>query len=104
MLDAEESRRNGELRIYMILVGLCVVLVLIHQVIAAQEQINCVCSSLSYELERYEIDERLRSICNCENDGTFSTVWMTCDHDVRLFLQVHPMEGYYWGCRIRDEK
>lgn len=104
MMDAGKSKEKRNRRLIYLLLVLSVAILLFHQAMWLIERENCVCSVLTNELTQHELDERVRSICDCDASGTYLLVQMTCDHDVRVQLQVFPDEGYYWGKRQKTGK
>lgn len=104
MMDAGKSKERRSRWPINLLLVLSVAILLCHQAMWLIERENCVCSVLTYEPTQHELDDRVRSICDCDASGTHLLVQMTCDHDVRVQLQVFPDEGYYWGKRLEVGK
>lgn len=103
MMAAGKSKGRKNEWLILVLI-LCLVMLLCCQIVWLIDRADCVCSVLTHELKRYELDDRVRSICDCDKGGTHLLVQMTCDHDVCIQLQVFPDEGYYWGKRLTVSK
>ena len=87
----------------ILLLGVCAAILLYCRLAWIHDRADCVCSVLTNELEQHEIDDRVRAICDCNSSGTHLLVQMTCEHGVRIQLQVFPDNGFYWGKRLRGD-
>lgn len=100
MTDVERSTRKGN-RYLCIGMALAALSVAIMCSACYSGRQDCICSVLTYEEGKHEIDDRLRMICDCNTSGTFILVNVTCEHGVRVQLRVYPDENIYVGKRCR---
>ena len=103
MMAVEKSKKRRDRWPIILLLGLCAAILLYCRLAWVYDRADCVCSVLTYELEQHEIDDRVRAICDCNSRGTHLLVQMTCEHGVRIQLQVFPDNGFYWGKRLRGD-
>ena len=103
MMAVEKLKNRRDKWPIILLLGVCAAILLYCRLAWIHDRADCVCSVLTYELEQHEIDDRVRAICDCNSSGTHLLVQMTCEHGVRIQLQVFPDNGFYWGKRLRGD-
>ena len=103
MMAVGKSKKRRDKWPIILLLGVCAAILLYCRLAWIHDRADCVCSVLTYELVQHEIDDRVRAICDCNSSGTHLLVQMTCEHGVRIQLQVFPDNGFYWGKRLRGD-
>jgi len=85
--------------ILVVLVAICSLM----YISVCNNRSGCICSILTTEDTKHPITSILESVWDPDSasEGTFTRLFITCEHEERVRLTVFTDEGYFLGCIVK---